>query len=365
MPGAGAVLASSGRQAASRHVAPGRHDFPGLAAALRLPSPLMNAAADTATAGTATTGPAVAAVSIRALVKRFGDVTAVAGVDLEVPPGICFGLLGPNGAGKTTTSEIVLGLQQPTSGEVAVLGQRWGRGRDRQLRARLGVVLQETRLPERLTAGELVTLFGSFYPRPRPAAEVIAEVGLTEKTRAWPTKLSGGQRQRLALACALVGDPELLLLDEPTTGLDPQARLRIGELIQAHRARGRTTILSTHYMDEAERLCDVVAVIDQGKVIALGPPAQLIASLGGGQVVELALASGELPEGELRALPGVRGVQRGEDGLVLATAEAHVTVPALLALAQARQAALARLATRQATLEDVFLSLTGRHLRDA
>ncbi len=305
------------------------------------------------------------AVSVRALVKRFGDVVAVDGIDLEVPAGICFGLLGPNGAGKTTTSEIVLGIQKPTSGEVEVLGERWGRGRDRPLRARLGIVLQETRFPERLTVRELVELFGGFYPRPRPAAEVIAEVGLTEKTRAWSMKLSGGQRQRLALACALVGDPELLILDEPTTGLDPQARLHIGDLVRAYRGRGRTTILSTHYMDEAERLCDMVAVIDRGKVIALGPPAQLVAGLGGGQVVEVGFdGGGDLDDAELSRLPGVRGVQRSPDGLMLTTAEAHQTVPALLALTQRRQTALLRLATRQATLEDVFLSLTGRHLRD-
>jgi ABC-2 type transport system ATP-binding protein len=310
----------------------------------------------------ATSGPAV---SIRALVKRFGDVIAVDGVDFDVPAGACFGLLGPNGAGKTTTSEILLGLQTPTGGTVEVLGRRWGHGHDRALRARLGVVLQETRFPERLTVRELVTLFGSFHPRPRPTADVIGEVGLTDKARAWSMKLSGGQRQRLALACALVGDPELLILDEPTTGLDPQARLRIGELVQAHRAAGHTTILSTHYMDEAARLCDLVAVIDHGRVIALDSPARLIATLGGGQVIELSLAGGALRDDDLRALPGVTSLQRAEAEILLATAEAHVTVPALLALAQSRQAPLARLATRQATLEDVFLALTGRHLRDA
>jgi len=332
--------------------------------------------------------PPTSAVSVRALVKRFGDVVAVDGIDLEVPAGICFGLLGPNGAGKTTTSEIVLGIQKPTAGEVLVLGRQWGRGHDRPLRARLGIVLQETRFPERLTVRELVELFGSFYPRPRPAAEVIAEVGLTEKTGAWSMKLSGGQRQRLALACALVGDPELMILDEPTTGLDPQARLHIGDLVRSYRGRGRTTILSTHYMDEAERLCDVVAVIDHGKVIALGSPAELIARLGGGQVVEVDFArdgaesaaaagaanAGSLPDGrspgddlgdaELTRLPGVRGVQRSPDGLLLATDAPHVTVPALLGLAEQRRIALARLATREATLEDVFLSLTGRRLRD-
>ena len=303
------------------------------------------------------------AIVLRGLVKRFDDVTAVDGLDLEIQAGECFGLLGPNGAGKTTTIEILVGLQQKTAGEVRVLGRNWGHD-DRSLRARIGVSLQETRLPERLTVIEVLRLFRSFYPRGRTPAEVIEEVGLSDKARTWTVKLSGGQRQRLALGCALVGDPDLLVLDEPTTGLDPQARLHIGECILSYRRRGRTVLVSTHYMEEAQRLCDRVAVVDHGQRIALGSPAELIAALGGDQVVEFTLEQDEVPAAELTALPAVRGLRRSGRAFVLATGDARVTLPALLDLAHARGLGLAALATRQATLEDVFVALTGRHLRD-
>jgi len=303
------------------------------------------------------------AVSIRGLVKNFGDVVAVAGVDLDVRAGESFGLLGPNGAGKTTTLEILVGLQSATAGDVTVLGRRWT-GRVRDLRARLGVSLQETRFPDRLTVAEVLRLFRSFHPRGREVRDVIAEVGLEDKARTWTSRLSGGQRQRLALATALVGDPELLVLDEPTTGLDPQARLRIGEVIRSFRGRGRTVIVSTHYLEEAQRFCDRVAIIDHGRVIALGTPAELIASLGGDVVVELALARGEIEDDALRGVPGVKGVRRAGTAILVGVAEAHTVVPALLALLDSRALALANLATRQASLEDVFLSLTGRRLRD-
>ncbi len=305
----------------------------------------------------------VPAVSLRGLVKRYGDVLAVDGLDLEVRPGECFGLLGPNGAGKTTTIEILVGLLAPTAGEVRVLGQAWGRD-DRPLRSRLGVSLQETRFPERLTVAEVVGLFRSFHPRGRDPRSVIGEVGLSEKAGTWTVKLSGGQRQRLALACALVGDPELLVLDEPTTGLDPQARLAFGESILSYRERGRTILLTTHYMEEAQRLCDRVAIIDRGKAIAVGTHAALIASLGAAAVVEVALARGDLPDDAVRALPGVRAARRENGALLVSVEEAHVTVPALLDLARSRSAELAHLTLRQATLEDVYVSLTGRRLRD-
>jgi ABC-2 type transport system ATP-binding protein len=308
-------------------------------------------------------GDTAPAVALRGLVKRFEDVTAVDGLDLEIRAGECFGLLGPNGAGKTTTIEILVGLQPATAGEVRVLGQTWGRG-ERALRARLGVSLQETRLPERLTVLEVLRLFRSFYPRGREPADVMAEVGLADKARSWTVKLSGGQRQRLALGCALVGDPELLVLDEPTTGLDPQARLHIGDTILSYRRRGRTVLVSTHYMEEAQRLCDRVAVIDHGKVIALGAPQELIATLGGEQVVEVALAGAELADADLAALAAVRGLRRSGRTAVLSTTDARVTLPALLDLVRARGLALESLATRSATLEDVFVALTGRHLRD-
>ncbi len=303
------------------------------------------------------------AVAVRGLVKRYENVTAVDGLDLEVRAAECFGLLGPNGAGKTTTIEILVGLLAPTAGEVRVLGQAWGRD-DRALRSRLGVSLQETRVPERLTVAEVVGLFRSFHPRGRDPRALIAEVGLTEKAGTWTVKLSGGQRQRLALACALVGDPDLLVLDEPTTGLDPQARLAFGETILSYRERGRTILLTTHYMEEAARLCDRVAIVDRGKAIAVGTHGALIASLGGATVVEVALARGDLPDDAVGALPGVRAVRRENGALLVSAAEAHVTVPALLDLARARSAELARLTLRQATLEDVYVSLTGRHLRD-
>src|SRR6266545_4727713 len=219
-----------------------------------------------------------AAIQCRALSKRYParpePVDAVNGLDLEVRAGECFGLLGPNGAGKTTTIEILEGLLPATSGEVEILGRRWGDDDD-ALRQRLGITLQETRLAEKLTALETLTLFRSFYRQGRPPAAVLEEVSLTEKANAYVGKLSGGQKQRLAVACALVGDPELLFLDEPTTGLDPQSRRALWDILRTFKVRGRTILLTTHYMDEAERLCDRVAIIDHGKVIALGTPAEL------------------------------------------------------------------------------------------
>src|SRR5690242_20160371 len=243
------------------------------------------------------------------LVKRFADVTAVNGLDLEVFTGECFGLLGPNGAGKTTTVEILEGLTPSDEGTVELLGQRWTRGDNRALRERIGVQLQETQLAEKVTVVETLRLFRSFYQRGHNVDEVIHTVALEEKRNARVGKLSGGQKQRLAVACALVSDPELLFLDEPTTGLDPQSRRQLWDVVQQFKARGRTVLLTTHYMDEAERLCDRVAVVDRGKVIALGTPAELVASLGGQQVIELALEDGiALPDPELRALPGVHRV---------------------------------------------------------
>jgi ABC-2 type transport system ATP-binding protein len=303
------------------------------------------------------------AVSLLGVVKRYDDVVAVDSLDLEIGAGECFGLLGPNGAGKTTTIEILIGLQNPTSGQVVVLGQMWGKD-DRRLRSRIGVSLQETRFPERLKVAEVVTLFRSFYPRGRDVPSVIREVGLEEKARSWTSKLSGGQRQRLALACALVGDPELLVLDEPTTGLDPQARLQFGDSILSYKDRGCTILVSTHYMEEAQRLCDRVAIIERGKAIAIGSPDELIASLDGNLVVEVEMASGDVEDEDVGGLAGVTSVRRENGVLLVSVREAHVTVPALLDLFRARSASLAHLTLRQATLEDVYVSLTGRHYRD-
>jgi ABC-2 type transport system ATP-binding protein len=246
---------------------------------------------------------------------------------------------------------------------VRVLGRRWGED-DRALRSRLGVALQETRFSDRLTVEEVVALFRSFYPSGSSPRAVIREVGLEEKSASWTVKLSGGQRQRLALACALVGDPELLVLDEPTTGLDPQARIRMGETIRSYCDRGRTVLVSTHYMEEAQRLCDRVVVIDRGKAIALGAPASLIRSLGGDLVVEFSIAEGQIGEDELGGLEGVRKVRRSDGSFHVTAGDGYLAVPALLELLRRRRAVAGPMTIRQATLEDVYVSLTGRQLRD-
>ncbi len=306
-----------------------------------------------------------AVVRVRDLVKHYGQVEAVRGISFEIAAGECFGLLGPNGAGKTTTVEILEGLLPPTSGEVEVLGRRWGRD-DREIRERLGVCLQQTVLSEKLEVGETVALFRAFYRTGHDPREVVREVGLQEKARARVGTLSGGQKQRLAVACALVGEPELLFLDEPTTGLDPQSRRQVWEIVNGFKREGRTVVLTTHYMDEAEKLCNRIAVVDHGKIIAEGTPRELIRSLGGDHVVEIALEEGNsaLSPEQLADLPSVRSAHAEAGHLVLTVGEPHVAVPALLARVGERGHRLASLATRHASLEDVFVSLTGRHLRD-
>jgi ABC-2 type transport system ATP-binding protein len=302
------------------------------------------------------------AIEVKGLKKRYGDVTAVDGLDLVMRRGECFGLLGPNGAGKTTTVEILEGLNEPTDGDVQVLGRRWASD-EAWLRTRLGISLQETHLQERLTVAETVRLFRSFYDHGRDVEDVMKLVSLEEKRDAWFSKLSGGQKQRLAVACALVGDPELLFLDEPTTGLDPQSRRQLWDIINGLRAEGRSVLLTTHYMDEAERLCDRVGIVDKGKMIALGTPAELIASLGGQQVVEFT-SDRPVDELALGKLPGVRAARHVADGFALTVDEVHVSIPALLDFLEKLEAPLTRLSTHHATLEDVFVSLTGRQLRE-
>ncbi len=296
--------------------------------------------------------------------KRYGSVTAVDGLDLNVLRGECFGLLGPNGAGKTTTIEILEGLLHADEGDVQVLGLRWATDAA-ALRPRLGIQLQETQLADKLTVEETLRLFRSFYPSGPTVAELLDIVELAPKRDAWVSKLSGGQKQRLSVACALAGRPDLLFLDEPTTGLDPQSRRQLWEVLERFREGGGTILITTHYMDEAHAVCDRVGIMDQGKLIALGTPRELVASLGAEHVVEFALEAGaaiELPL--LAALPGVRDVRHDDAHLHLSTSELHLTVPALLDLLTKRQATLSQLGTHSATLEDVFVTLTGRQLRD-
>ncbi len=308
-------------------------------------------------------GIAPNALSCRGLVKRYGDIVAVAGIDLDVRPGECFGLLGPNGAGKTTTVEILEGLLVPDKGVVEILGERWGAANTARLRARLGIHLQETQLSEKLTVEETVRLFRSFFPSGRSPAEVIRLVDLEDKRHARIGKLSGGQRQRAAFACAMVGDPDILFLDEPTTGLDPVARLKIWELVEQFRASGGSVLLTTHYMEEASRLCNRVAIMDYGNVIALGTPKELISSLGADQIIELKIDdAGE--ETALGNLPGVTHVRRKGDLYLLSVSDLHTVLPVVLKFVEETSVRLENLATHQATLEDVFVHLTGRVLRE-
>jgi len=309
-----------------------------------------------------TRSPREAALAARGLAKRFGDVVAVDGLDLEILRGECFGLLGPNGAGKTTTIEMLEGLTRPDAGEVTVLGARWDAD-ERALRERLGVSLQDTQLADKLTVTETLVLFRSFFRRGHDPEELLGRLSLTEKAGAWVGKLSGGQRQRLAVACALVGDPEFLFLDEPTTGLDPQSRLQLWGEIQTFREGGGTVLLTTHYMDEAERLCDRIAIIDHGKVIALGTPAELIASLRAPQIVEFGTEP-ELPVETLRGLPGVLEIHRRGPLWALGVASLPETTPPLFSAIEAAGARLVSLSTHRATLEDLFVARTGRELRD-
>jgi ABC-2 type transport system ATP-binding protein len=316
------------------------------------------------------------AIQCRNLRKTYdGKVEAVRGLNLEIHTGECFGLLGPNGAGKTTTIEILEGLLDPTSGEVSILGHSW-RENAREMREWLGISLQETRLSEKLTVRETVDLFASFYREPRSSEEVLEQLQLTEKADSWVGKLSGGQRQRLAVATALVCNPKILFLDEPTTGLDPQSRRQLWDIVREFQRSGGTVLLTTHYMDEAERLCDRLAIVDHGEIIAEGSPADLIERLGGHHVVEFAVGAAIAREAKTnvnsdgaslnawRALPSVESVHEDDGMVALSVKEPHLTIPALLDAIGKQGSTLQHLTTRQASLEDVFVRLTGRHLRE-
>jgi len=325
--------------------------------------------------GTPGSGPSLV---LRGLRKAFADVQAVDGLDLEVARGECFGLLGPNGAGKTTTIEICEGLTEPDEGLVELLGLNWKTGAH-ELRQRIGIQLQETQFPDKLTVEETLRLFRSFFHRGISVDESIETAQLEEKRHSRVGGLSGGQKQRLAMATALVGDPELLFLDEPTTGLDPQARRHLWDLVDRLKQAGRTIILTTHYMDEAERLCDRVAIMDHGKVIALGTPQQLIATVGGEDIVEFAVGESSdshvseskagapaaaVDASVLAAIPGVQS-HRVDAGLhQLSVSELHLAVPRIFAALSGQGLHLSEFRTHSATLEDVFVRLTGRNLRD-
>jgi ABC-2 type transport system ATP-binding protein len=305
-----------------------------------------------------------AAIQCRDLRKTYdGKVEAVRGLNLEIHAGECFGLLGPNGAGKTTTIEILEGLLDPTSGEVTIFGRAWQKNA-REMREWLGISLQETRLSEKLTVRETIELFASFYREPRSSEEVLDDLQLGEKADAFVGKLSGGQRQRLAVATALVGNPKILFLDEPTTGLDPQSRRQLWDIIRNFQRAGGTVLLTTHYMDEAERLCDRLVIVDHGQVIAEGTPADLIERLGGHHVVEFEASGNVTNENAWRGLPGVESVRHDNDLVSLTVHEPHLTIPALLDEVAKQGSQLLHLTTRQASLEDVFVNLTGRHLRE-
>jgi ABC-2 type transport system ATP-binding protein len=301
------------------------------------------------------------AVEIKELVKQYGDVRAVDGLSLNVEAGEVFGLLGPNGAGKTTTVECVLGLREADSGKLTVLGMEHGTG-SRQIRARIGAQLQTTGLYSRLTVREQIALFGSLFPHPRPVQTMIDLVGLQEKARTLTKDLSGGQRQRLAVALALVNDPDMVFLDEPTTGLDPQARRGMWEIIGSLRRAGKTVLMTTHYMEEAEQLCDRVAVMDHGQIIALDTPEALINVHFCESAIEF-VAQGELPREALFALPGVTQALFENGRPTLYTEDVPRTMAGLFELVASDALAFKDMIVRQATLEDVFLKLTGRRIR--
>lgn len=321
------------------------------------------AASETPALGT----PAIELVAVRKQFQKGKQTTvAVDGLDLVVQRGEVFGLLGPNGAGKTTTIEMCEGLTEPDAGTVRVLGRQWGRGEDDALRARIGVCLQKTEFHEKATVREVLTLFASFYGRGRAVDDVLALVSLQEKANARQSTLSGGQRQRLAVATALVGAPELLFLDEPTTGLDPQSRRQLWDVVRTFRQGGGTVVLTTHYMDEAQQLCDRIGIVDRGRRIALGTPAELIRSLGAEHFVtaEVDDPAAAIAVAPLLALPDVVAAERDDRELRLTVRSVHTALPALLALLAQHAVPLRGLATRSATLEDVFVHLTGRHLRE-
>ncbi len=300
------------------------------------------------------------AISVQNLTKRYGEQIAVDTLSFEVAPGEVYGMLGPNGAGKTTTVECVEGLRQPDGGTITVLGMQHA-NQTEAIKARLGVQLQSTGLPSRLTVRETLDLYASFFPKATPTHELMEWLGLTEKQNADPSTLSGGWRQRVTLALALVNDPDVVFLDEPTTGMDPAARRAVWDLVLELKRRGKTVILTTHYMEEAATLCDRVAVVDKGRIIAEGRPADLVREHFAETAIEFS-APAEIAMSDWKALDGVTRVMTETDALTLYSTTVPETVAGLLALSQQRGFALERFTVRQATLEDLFLRLTGRRI---
>lgn len=297
-------------------------------------------------------------VEARNLVKRYQDTVAVNGIDMVLEPGRCYGILGPNGAGKTTTVEMLVGLTPRTSGELTVLGGTWDKDAV-SLRKRVAVQLQETRMLDRITVRETLAFFYSFSENPLPIDHVLELVKLTSKRNAFTMNLSGGQRQRLALATVLIGAPELILLDEPTAGLDPNSRMDVWDVVSDLKRNQRTLLLTTHYMEEAERLCDWIFMFDAGKIIAQGTPSDLVSRYGGGSTIELQTEP-MLPSDQLRSLPGVVSVAQTASSVRIAVRSLQESLSPIIALAHARGVTLKKVTTSEPDLNDAFLALTRR-----
>jgi ABC-2 type transport system ATP-binding protein len=301
-------------------------------------------------------------VEVKGLTKKYGDVIAVNDVSFEIEEGEIFGLLGPNGAGKTTTVELIEGLRKSDSGFIKVCGIDVSDGIDKA-KELIGVQLQTTTLYDKIRIGEAIDLFGGYYQKSLPATQILDELSLSDKEGSFVDVLSGGQRQRLALALALVNDPEILFLDEPTTGLDPQARRNVWDIVERLRERGKTIILTTHYMEEAERLCDRIGIMDQGKIIALDAPRDLIAKQNLESAIELITPNGVSKE-FLYKLPNISNITQDGDRFILHTKEASTILTELIRLQEGNILNLETISVRKATLEDVFLELTGKKLRE-
>ena len=308
------------------------------------------------------TTPTETVIRVRDVRKAYGEIRAVDGVSFEVQSGEVFGLLGPNGAGKTTTVEMLEGLRKPDGGQLEILGIDAVDQPD-VLKQRIGVTLQTAELYPKLTVIEVLDLFRSFYVRTLPTAQLIEFLDLGERSKALTKELSGGQRQRLAVALALVNDPEVVFLDEPTTGLDPAARRSLWDLIERLREQGKTILLTTHYMEEAEHLCDRLAIMDHGRILEMGTPSELIDRRFKERAVRFDTIAG-FDDAELARLAAVTSLKHDDETTSLYTSDVPATIAALLALTEAREVEPDNLAIRKATLEDVFLDLTGRALRD-